>query len=750
VTKGAILAILSFEFLSLTSLADPTPMARGMQKRICSTVTELKLLVMPSRFRIEEMLSKEFPNLIPTEIDEAYDFATICREEKWCHSVFTEEELSTPIKTTRALLKINQLAHDHKLPEWTTPQRLEWIIEASSHDSNYNQIFQHALGNHPPYVEAYLKAKHPTVDITKLITVLQKCAQDSDCRARLELDSVSSKLDITEQLYQWTESLFNQEGKIDPSKLKLKLKSKGLLKMLLIYGEEHPERLSEIREKIVDTKPYIVQVLTKEFPDLSEKYLNNLHKVAENCEPESLCGTIFLKSKTSSTLDLTRQLVLVDEMISDRKVSGWIKDQDHLKWVLNRNESLGNQTLLHDLRKNTHWLDHVYSPKTSPNSVLTYSLEKEGAGPEVTEFYRPPYFTDEKWFQETPQKRLGYLWLCDPKLVKATSKKPHFLGQFTQEVTQLRNSKSMNAAYEIKHDTYEIDYGEFEKQLDFIGTNLGYQELHLNKVMELPTLYPQAHFDNMIDWVKHENDYLFFKGMEEGLHPTWLTGAASFQPLGKKDLSKTRKQIFDRKVSRLPQRLSDIDDNDYKFMAFAVRQSSTYGITKNQDMTKLAFELREFSRKPQVLKSISRETDVSLKDEVWMRRELKSRGKEFTFDEREETAIQLASKYGLNQKLIRRFHDKHYFVAVPLQDFENGQYFDYRSGKWFKPTDFQKKKIVQARNYYIQEMNHLQRNFKEMIKKGESESLDYLEQAMKMTLTEWSRMSGVSELYRYY
>ncbi|MEK7356883.1 MAG: peptide deformylase, partial [Bdellovibrionota bacterium] len=182
-----------------------------------------------------------------------------------------------------------------------------------------------------------------------------------------------------------------------------------------------------------------------------------------------------------------------------------------------------------------------------PPTLLTYSFEKEGRGSEVSAMYRPPGVSDAEWFKKSDDERMNKLMgMSLPKkrflpasTVAPTELKPSSLGGDSVELT---NAAHPTVSWELSHKRYEISLHRLMQQIR--ETARLFREthsFHVHTVFEVPRV--DKNFASFRSWFKVLNDYLYLRGMEEGLHGNDLTSVVNLKE--DVDLSAPLRSILD-------------------------------------------------------------------------------------------------------------------------------------------------------------------------------------------------------------
>lgn len=472
----------------------------------------------------------------------------------------------------------------------------------------------------------------------------------------------------------------------------------------------------------------------------ADEYMARVLKVSKKCiKPFSTCKELFSSGDKERFLEILE----VSRKIQDGTILEWANTKDRITFVYQLLPDFPKLApkILAELKKSP-LLIGVDSPKFSPNTLLTYSFEKEGRDPKISFFYRLPEYTDDQWLELKAEDRLEKLFIASEKELEivSTQFKPKSLGEFTKELDQIRNREVVGEvrAYEVKHHDFELSMKDHLKAVAETGNELDYSNLHTHIVFEIPKNYPEHKTEAYFNWQKHQNDYALFKGMEEGLHPNWLTRAA------------TRKASFEsgnlkESIHLLPSKFSSINETNYKFMGVALR-ANIYGNPVSEDFYKIGIEIRDVSRKKEVYESFVKHTAESVEQERWLNLPEKH-ASSFEFEATRSFGIKQLLNNGIDDGFSRKLYASNPFVALPLNTFEQGKYLDYASGKWITVSSEKAQQITKAKNKFVKAMQDLQREYYELAQKKTPVSDDEVATVIKMCLSDWAKEAKISELY---
>lgn len=429
-----------------------------------------------------------------------------------------------------------------------------------------------------------------------------------------------------------------------------------------------------------------------------------------------------------------------------KKYRHWVKSEAHALYLYDHLARAGldkNQDLIRYLTNYNEYFKRARPLRGPPHSLVTYSFEKESRKSDITLWFKQNGYTDEAWFDLSDEDRLALIQKAtnvkkekvSTDRIESTALKPHYIGNYSEELGH--NAADKTYGWEIANKAYEID---LDRTLDEIKeVSQSFKEthsFHAHVVFDMPKNYP--HFNKFSVWSKQANDYLYLKGMEEGLHGNYLTSMAHFA----EDAPKRNRATINNSV---PEKLRSVSATSHKFFSMGVRKD-LYGKSPLAGHEKLGLELRDTTRNLDTLKEhMERFTDSvqSYRWESWPS-ELKRTEVDFLRPRQDLMAESLALDSSMDLKKVLLGKDVNF--SIPLQRFEEGRYFDFKSGELKSPSPEVIERVQAAREYYLQEIRNIDANIKDIRAKGEKVEPIDIEMALKMTMTEWAKMARVSEL----
>lgn len=387
--------------------------------------------------------------------------------------------------------------------------------------------------------------------------------------------------------------------------------------------------------------------------------------------------------------------------------------------------------------------------------LVTFSFEKEGFNASITDFYRDPGVSENRWHSEPIDLRLEALQklkvpkkqFLSPLQVAPTNKKPSFLGGFSVE---LSDSSRKGWSWEISHKKFEMSRFRIMQQVRSISNHFKEtHSFHFHIVFELPKSYSK--FPRFIRWHKHVNDYLYLRGLEEGLHGNYLTNIVN----DRRDLSlldQVRSWLKPLRPSQVvPNKLSQIDKYGAKFFTVGLRGGSLYGTPAMPENVKLGLELRDVTRNLDSLDQYTKNLTDAVTEYRWEM--LNEENSISSGTPRLNTVVSKARSSlsaVVGEKWAKYFHEVESTAALPLIAFESGSYFNYRSGKFESPSREVVARLQAARAVYEKSLRNLINEINSMQMRSEKVSPEEVRIAIRMSMSEWAGLAKASELYSNY
>ena len=430
-----------------------------------------------------------------------------------------------------------------------------------------------------------------------------------------------------------------------------------------------------------------------------------------------------------------------------KKFDQWVKSDAHALYLYDSLLMDGvekNSDALRYLMAKNKYFSRVRPIRGSPKNLVTYSFEKESNIDDITLWYKTTGVSDEDWFKLTSEERLEQIKKATNVMKKSVAEdritgtefKPKYVGGYSQELGL--DSKDKSYTWEIANKKYEISLDRTLGQVDEVAKFTGERHsFHTHVVFDMPNDYKD--FNKFALWTKRANDFIYLKGMEEGLHGNFLTGVAHL-------VSEAPERVKSTVGNTVPTSLSSISLQSHKFFSMGIR-GDIYGKSPIDNHKKVGLELRDSSRKPDVLKAHLNKVADTTQDFGWEKLPSDMPVEDFARIRVSDEILRNDLKDVVTDPFLKRLEKDVPNAAIALNRFEEYKYFDYKKGKVKELSDSEKERVVKAREYFIEEMKKIDRNVIDMKKKGESFEKEDVEMAVQMTLSEWAKMARVSELF---
>jgi hypothetical protein len=478
--------------------------------------------------------------------------------------------------------------------------------------------------------------------------------------------------------------------------------------------------------------------------------------ISESADPYSLSHDVFKQARTAdgfkSEMAALHKAALEPGSSKARaeKLNAWVQSEAHalLLYDLFSRSGLENfKEELEYLRQNSVYFIESYR---SGNGLISYSFEKEGTSGDISLLYRSPSVPEKDWLQFSEadrMKQIRAIHIPEKEFVKSnviapTELKPDAVGGYSQEYSGIAG-KDYN--WEISHKKYEIDRHRLMREVQDVA-NLFNQthSFHLHVVFEIPKHYEK--YEDFIYWYKQVNDYLYMKGLEEGLHGNALTGVANIYG----DLSWTEKinswiQRFSFKANTIPEGQWRLGKRSSKYFSAGLR-TGMYGPPSAPELMKIGIELRDTTRNITVLGQYTERLSKSIEDKVWEHGNAQSI-KESNLRLTSSAARAKESLSGIvSPRFAKMFSSIEPTVYFGLIKFEEAKTFDYRQGRWMEVPEATKERIRQARTFYEKELRDLEIELTGLEKKGEKTEDEIIKLVLRTSLATWAKRAKASEL----
>lgn len=490
---------------------------------------------------------------------------------------------------------------------------------------------------------------------------------------------------------------------------------------------------------------------TKVFKSLSQKFEKDFSNI-EN--PNSLLFSVVDEAKLSTDQVFNEVLNLYSLAVKSgssaekfKKYSQWVKSDAHALYLYDHLSDLGlekNKDLLRYLSFQNEYFKKAHGLRGPPHSLVTYSFEKESAKPDITLWYKKADYSDEDWMALSEEERLSLIRKAtnvkkkkvSSDRIASTGMKPHYVGDYSEELGHGILDRSYG--WEIANKKYEIDLDRLMGEVKEVSESFKEtHSFHTHVVFDMPKDY--KNFDKFSTWSKHVNDYLYLSGMEEGLHGNYLTGLAHFAD----EAPSPMKSSINNAV---PEKQASVNYQSHKFFSMGIR-GDLYGDSPIKDHVKMGLELRDTTRKLDKLEANMKGVSEAVQDYRWEKWPADLRRDQVGFLRPQQSEFPSELMDSMSKELKSALTGKDVGPKIPLQKFEEGKFFDFKSASLKEVTSEQRERIQAAREFYYDEIAKLDKNVKDLKAKGESFEKEDLDMALKMVLTEWANKARVSELY---
>tara|TARA_B110001454_G_scaffold219196_1_gene251409 strand:- start:23839 stop:25896 length:2058 start_codon:yes stop_codon:yes gene_type:complete len=521
-------------------------------------------------------------------------------------------------------------------------------------------------------------------------------------------------------------------------------------------------------EEIQKPAPTILRLFSKSesnrqrklLPDALQKLASKIDdSVDESYNPYSLVYDVrkaegddaqFKKSIDSL---LTATIGQTTPKARGRALNSWITSEAHALFVFDLLSQSGLSSFKTEL---AYLLEHsVYFIESfkSGDSLVTYSFEKEGTSTDISMLFRPTEFSEKDWMNKSDEERIGLLkkakiptkTFIRASKIMPTDFKPDAVGGYSKEVSDHRRQ---GYGWEISHKKYEINQQRLMREVRDVSMLFDQKDsFHVHISFELPKNYTL--YENFIHWFKHLNDYLYLKGLEEGLHGNDLTGVANF--VSDLSVSERVRSFFSSLYTKntIQESQQKLDRRNSKFFSAGLR-AKIYGPASSPDKMRLGIELRDSTRKMDLLDHYSAAVGKSVSKQIWEKSnaaEIKKQGLRLTSD---RTTAKKDISGVVSPRFAKMFSEAESTVAFGLHHYEEQPIYNYRTHSWVKVSPEVGERIKNARKFYIQELVDLEKELTHLESKGEKTETEIIKMAIRMSLATWAKKARVAELYEYF
>lgn len=496
--------------------------------------------------------------------------------------------------------------------------------------------------------------------------------------------------------------------------------------------------------------------------------------------------------------DLLREFLTLAEILHSKDkilfddADIWVRTPLHARYLYQRlsqdpDKSFRNKLLKHLYKNNSFFANIVPLKNGEEIEIIQYSFEKETRSERVADLYKIAKFSDEEWLELDVNKRLSLLRKHgngrktqeDWGDIAPTVFKSHELGILGNEGSEI---------LEVKHASYEIDQNVLMNQVQ--QTTELFEEtdsVHVHVAFELPKSYgkivektkpllerlqtvwktgndigmlgtfqellKQVHqwtsdtidtrfrhpaFEKMMLWYKQLNDYVYLKGMSEGLFSTNMTkmvprpgGISWLYHVGGSLRSQFRMKLF----------------------SVGLRIGKPYSAPPNPENVKLGLEFRDTTRNLANLRQYIKNASESIAKRIWENgprkySEVKSQGGFYLGEISKQTTKSLSP---LDLKFTEVFYKSEPMYALPYLDWESHKYYNYQSQAYETVQANLVESIKKARQEYTSCMKDNERQIQDLKNEGKNVmSADWTSAigvAVKGCLKTWALVSQVFILF---
>lgn len=427
----------------------------------------------------------------------------------------------------------------------------------------------------------------------------------------------------------------------------------------------------------------------------------------------------------------------------------WVRSEAHALFLYD----LMNQSGLKSFSEELDYLhqNNVYfiESRKSGNSLITYSFEKEGSTPDITLLYRLPKMTEKEWLLLSEEERIEFLKKAIIPLktfitadrIPPTELKPLALSGYSRE---LDSGQRKSYGWEVSHKKYEINRQRLMREVRDLAKMLKQtHSFQVHLAFEIPKKY--EFYEEFIYWYKYLNDYLYLRGLEEGLHGNYLTRVANIDSdLGWSTRIMNWLNIFTTRSS-IPESQNSLSRYNSKFFSAGLR-AKIYGPASAKDQMKIGIELRDSTRNLDLLDEYTERLSQSLESKYWEKapiEEIKKQSLRLNTDPKQAKARLLEI---LSEKYANLFVSVEPTVAFGLLPYEKASFYNYRTQSWERPSPEVQQRLKNARAEYEHDLIALEKELRNLKANGEKTEKEIIQSALRMSLSTWAKNARASEL----
>lgn len=387
-----------------------------------------------------------------------------------------------------------------------------------------------------------------------------------------------------------------------------------------------------------------------------------------------------------------------------KKYSRWVTSNEHALFLveaMRRGELSEHPDLLrylighNDFFRDVRFINHNDRP-----SIITYSFEKETRSELI-----------DNWFFDSD----------------TISQRPHYIGPLQEEVVY--NGENL---WEVTHRGFEINPSHLMDQVRSVSNTLNERHsFHVHLAFPMPLRSKESSRFNY--WAIQLDDFMQFRGMEEGLHNSDYTN------LYQRD--RALEQVFSDEGTIYVDKMRNV----------GVR-NAIYGKVDEVGSDMIGLELRDVTRNLDTLDSYVDNISSAISDRRWMNVDPSDyRERILSYERMTDQAV------GEFVEFAPFFRDMNPLILqearIPFMSFEtalDGTLFNYRTGELVSPTQEQVSRFRNARDFYKNEINSLESSIRSYHDNGIAVDDEEIQGALRMILTDWARRARVSELFENY
>jgi hypothetical protein len=441
----------------------------------------------------------------------------------------------------------------------------------------------------------------------------------------------------------------------------------------------------------------------------------------------------------------------------DRKLNTWVNSPERALHLYDQAEWFGSRWthVFSRLRSQNKFFRDVLVSGAQPDIALTYSFEKETRNPKITEYYQDPVYDESVWLALSPAQRQAQLSYIRKKFmythsaneIAPTARHPKYLGGYSEEMT----TPGEVPIWEVTSSRYLIDRNQLKFQMKDLSTQLGETTgFHAHIVFELPVTY--AHFDRFRIWYKQASDFIYLKGMEEGLHSSQFLRILNFTPMGQGGvmggISDLRASMTSAsgKYDFIPTRVQDVTFDNVKYSSLGLR-AELYGESRVPGHRRLGLELRDPTRSLDIWSQLIDRISNGLSGRRWEKLTSQLMEQQFYLRTKYAFDSDLLINQGISHIAQAELLASDVMIGLPLVQFEKMQFYDYQAQKIHQLSAEDAALVATARARYIDEIQKIGRNIDSMRAKGDEVDKELIQAGVRMTLTEWAKQVKPSRFY---